>query len=71
MESFRSSTQTMKTTSSSIVETFLYIPVLEASEITIDLMVQITVVYNFFRIPQSTFPTLPSTVQMELSLSST
>ena len=71
IESCRSSTQTMKTTSSSIVETFLYILVLEASEITIDLMVQITVVYNFFRIPQSTFPTLPSTVQIESSLSST
>ena len=47
MESCRSSTQTMTTTSSNIVETFLYIPVLEASEITIDLLVQITVVHNF------------------------
>ena len=71
MESCRSSTQTMTTTSSNIVETFLYIPVLEASEITIDLLVQITVVHNFLRIPQSTFPTLPSTVQIESSLSST
>ena len=70
MESCRSSTQTMTTTSSNIVETSLYIPVLEASEITIDLLVQITVVHNFLRIPQSTFPTLPSTLQMELSCSS-
>ena len=59
------------TTSSSIVETFVYIPFVEASEITIDLMVQKTVVHNFLRIPQSTFPTLPSTVQMEYSRSST
>ena len=71
MESCRSSTQTMKTTSSSIVETFLYIPVLEASEMTIDLLVQKTVVHNFLRIPESTFATLPSTVQMESSVSST
>ena len=70
MESCRSSTQTMTTTSSNILETFLYIPLLEASEITIDLLVQITVVHNFLRIPQSTFPTLPSTLQMELSCSS-
>ena len=49
MESCRSSTQTMTTTSSNIVETSLYIPVLEASEITIDLLVQITVVHNFYR----------------------
>ena len=70
MESCRSSIQTMTTTSSNIVETFVYIPVLEASEITIDLQVQITVVHNFLRIPQSTFPTLPSTVQIESSLSS-
>ena len=71
MESCRSSIQTMTTTSSNIVETFLYIPVLEASEITIDFQVQITVVHNFLRIPQSTFPMLPSTVQIESSLSST
>ena len=38
---------------------------------TIDLLVQKTVVHNFLRIPQSTFPTLPSTVQMESSRSST
>ena len=70
MECSRSSTQTMTTTSSNIVETFVYIPSVEASEMTIDLLVQKTVVHNFFRIPQCTFQTLPSTVQMESSLSS-
>ena len=71
MESSRFSTQTMTTTSSNIVETFVYIPFVEASEMTIHLLVQKTVVHNFFRIPQSTFPKLPSTVQMESSRSST
>ena len=70
MESSRSSTQTMTTTSSNIVETFVYIPFVEASEMTIDLLVQKTDVYNFLRFPQSTFQTVPSTVQMESSLSS-
>ena len=65
MESSRSSTQTMTTTSSNIVETFVYIPFVEGSEMRIDLLVQKTVVHKFLRIPQSTFPTLPSTVQME------
>ena len=65
MESSCSSTQAMTTSSSNIVETFLYMPFLEASGITINLLVQMTVVHNFLRIPQSTFPTLPSTVQME------
>ena len=65
MESSRSSTQKMTTTSSNIVETFVYIPFVEASEITIDFLVQKTVVHNFLLIPESTFPTLPSTVQME------
>ena len=32
---------------------------------TIDLLEQKTVVYNFLRFPQSMFPTLKSTVQME------
>ena len=41
------------------------------SEMGIDLQVQKTVVHNFLRIPQSTFPTLPSTVEMESSRSST
>ena len=44
---------------------------MEASEITIDLLEQKTVVQNFLRVPQSTFPTLQSTVLMELSRSST
>ena len=44
---------------------------MEASEITIDLLEQKTVVHNFLRVPQSTFPTLQSTVQMESILSST
>ena len=34
---------------------------------TIDLLEQKTVVHNFSRVPQSTFPTLKSTVQMESS----
>ena len=70
MESSRSSTQTMTTTSSNIVETFVYIQFVEASELTIDLLVQKTIVHNFLRIPQSTFPTLPSTVKMLSSRSS-
>ena len=71
VEFSRSSTQTMTTTSSNIVETFVYIAFAEASEMTIYLLVQKTVVHNFLRIPQSTVPTLPSTVQMESSRSST
>ena len=62
MESSRSSTQTMTTTSSNIVETFVLIPFVEASEMRIDLLVQKTVVHNFLRIPQSTFPFLQSSV---------
>ena len=61
----------MTTTSSNIVETIVYIPFVEASEITIDLLRQKTVVQNFLRVPQYTLATLPSTVQMELSRSST
>ena len=61
----------MTTTSSNIVETIVYIPFVEASEITIDLLRQKTVVHNFLRVPQYTLATLPSTVQMELSRSST
>ena len=60
----------MTTTSSNIVETLFYIPFAEVSEMTIDLLVQKTVVHNFLRIPEKTFPTLPSTVQMESSRSS-
>ena len=37
----------------------------------IDLHVQKTVVHNFLRIPQSTFPLLQSTIEMESSRSST
>ena len=37
----------------------------------IDLLVQKTVVHNFLRIPQRTFPLLQSTVEMESSRSST
>ena len=71
MESSRSSTQAMTTTSSNIVETFVLIPFVEASEMRIDLLVQKTVVHNFLRIPESTFPLLDSTVQLESSRSST
>ena len=38
---------------------------------TIDLLEEKTVVHNFFRVPQSTFQTLQSTVQMESSRCST
>ena len=61
----------MTTTSCNIVETIVYIPFVDASEITIDFMRQKTVVHNFLRIRQSAFTTLPSTLQMESSLSST
>ena len=44
---------------------------MEASERTIDLLVQNTDAHNFLRIPQSTFPTLPSTLEMESSRSYT
>ena len=49
MKSSRSSTQTMTTTSSNIVETFVQIPFLESSDMKIDLLVQRTVVHNFLR----------------------
>ena len=65
MELTRSSTQTLMTTSSNIVKTFVYIPFVEASEPTIDLLVEKTVVHYFLPIPLSTFPTLPSTVKLE------
>ena len=71
MESRRSSTEIMTTTSCNIVETFVYIPFVEDQEMRIDLQVQKTIVHNFLRIPQSTFQTLPSTVQMESRRSST
>ena len=71
MEWSSSYTQTMMTTSSNIVESFVYIPFVEASEITIDLLRQKTVVHNFFRILETTFQTQPSTVQMESNYSST
>ena len=38
---------------------------------TIDLLVQKTVVHNFLRIPQSMFPLLQSTVEMESNRSFT
>ena len=44
----------MTTTSSNILETFVYIQFVETSEMTIDLLVQKTVVHNFLRIPEST-----------------
>ena len=64
-ESIRSSTQTMTTTSSNIVETFVEIPFVEASEMRIDLLVQKTVLHNFLKISQSTFPLLQSTVSTQ------
>ena len=71
MESSRTSTQKMTTIFSNIVETFIYKPFLEDSEMTINLLVQMTVVQNFLRIPQWTFPTLRSKIQIESSRSST
>ena len=71
MESSRSSTLTMITTSPNIVETSVEIPFTQASEMTIDLLERKTVIHNFLRVPQSKFPTLQSTVQMESSPSST
>ena len=47
MKSSRTSTQTIMTTSSNIVRTFVYIPFVEALEMRIDLQVQKTVVHNF------------------------
>ena len=61
----------MITTSSNIVETFVLIPFMEASEMTIDLLEQKTVVLNFLCVLQNTLPTLQCTVQMESSRSST
>ena len=57
----------MTLSSFNIVQTFVWIPFVQASEMTIDLLVEKTDVHNFLRIPQSTFPTLPSTVEMESS----
>ena len=51
MESSRSSTQKITTTSSNIVETFVKIPFVQASEMRIDLLVKKTVVHNFLRNP--------------------
>ena len=48
VESSRSSTQTMTTTNSNIVETFALIPLVAASEMRIDFLVQKAVVHNFF-----------------------
>ena len=48
MESSRSSTQTMTTTSFNIVETFAWIPLVAASEKRIDFLLQKAVVHNFF-----------------------
>ena len=61
----------MTWTSSNIVKTFVLIPFVEISEMTIDLLVKNTVVHNFLRIPQSTFPLLQFTVEMESSRSYT
>ena len=55
MESTHSSTQTLMTTSSNIVKTFVYIPFVEASEPTIELLVENIAVHHFLGIPQSTF----------------
>ena len=51
MESTRTSTQTLMTVTSNSIETFVYIPFVEGSETTIELLVQNTVVQNFLGIP--------------------
>ena len=61
----------MTTIFSNIVKTFIYKPFLEDSEMTINLLVQMTAVQFFLRIPQCTFPTVRSTIQIESSRSST
>ena len=71
MEQSCSSTEATTTTSSNIVETFVSIPFVKASEMRIDLLLQKTVVHNFLRIPQTTFPLLQPTVQMQSIRSST
>ena len=45
----------MTTTSSNIVETFVYVPFVEASKMTIDLLVQKAVVHNFWLIRKVRF----------------
>ena len=42
-------------------------PFVQASEMTIDLLVEKTDVHNFLRIPESMFPTPPSRVEVESS----
>ena len=44
-------------------------PFVEASEMTIDLLVQNTVVHNFLRIPQSTFPLVQTTAKLNEAVS--
>ena len=51
MESSWSSTQTLTITSPNIVETLALIAFVEASKMTIDLLVHKTVFHNFLRIP--------------------
>ena len=64
MESSRSSTQTIMTSSCKVVETFVSLSFLEATKNGIDLLVKKNIVHNFLRIQQSTFQMLQSTVQM-------
>ena len=71
MESSRSSTQTITTTSSNVVETFVKARFIEASKMRIYLQVQKDIINSFLRIVKNPFPMLLSTVQMESSLSST
>ena len=54
-----------------IVWTFVLLPFLDTTKISIDLLVKNSVIHNFLRITQNTFPMLQSTVQMESSRSST
>ena len=55
IESSRYSAQKMTTTSSNIVETLVEITIVEASEMWIDLLVQKTVVLNFWKIRKIRF----------------
>ena len=72
MESSRSSTERIWTTSSNVVETFVSLPFVETTKDWIDLLVyKEDIVYNFLRIPQNTFQMLQSTFQIESNPSST
>ena len=71
MESSRSSTQTIRTTFSNVLQTFVQLAFVEAIKIRIDLIGVKNIVHKFLRIPKNTFQMLQSTVEIESSRSST